>query len=94
MSVGMVLSGPAEDGPPPRTIDKGDVARLLMYRQRREAELKAVNQTGATLTDGGWIAQVGIWPCNEATIGAVQSALAPMDVETFPAQVAHRLSTP
>lgn len=84
----MVSTGQNEAWPPSTKVAQADVARLIIERLRHEFRLGWVNQTGANLIDGRWVAKVGIWPCDGAATETVRAALAPMEVETFPHQVA------
>ena len=78
------MNGPAQEWPPSATMVPGNVTGLIMFRLRHEAGLVCVRQTGATLTDRGWQARVGLLPHTEENIEAVRSALVPMEVHTVP----------
>jgi len=65
-------------------MSPGDVAREVIMRLTDEFHIDGIRQTGAVLTDGRWVAEVGLWPDSDEKVESVRRALAPMKVTTFP----------
>ena len=70
--------------PPSTTMRPGDVAREIIVRLKEDFHVEGIRRTGAVLTEGGWVAEVGLWPDSEERVASVREALAPMEVKTFP----------
>ena len=70
--------------PPSTSMSPGDVTREVIIRLTEDFHIEGIRQTGAVLTGHGWIAQVGPWPDTQELVDSVRSALAPMEVSTFP----------
>jgi hypothetical protein len=69
--------------PPP--LDSGYLAAALCARLDRRGAT-GWRRIGCVERDGGWVAQVGIWPMSPAIIEAITDAAAPIAVEFEPCQ--------
>jgi hypothetical protein len=79
-----VMHGAEESWPPSTTMSPGFVAREIIMRLKEGFHIEGIRRTGAILTEGGWVAEVGLWPDSNEKVEAVRRALAPMEVKTFP----------
>jgi hypothetical protein len=79
----VVQYSPAKEWRPNTSVERADVAKLVMFRLVHEAQLDYVRRAHAVMTDDGWLAEVRTWPHDEITIEAVRSVLFPMKVATY-----------
>lgn len=67
----------------PPELDAGNMAAVLSGRIRRRG-IAGVRRVGVSRRDGEWVAQLGIWPIDDALIKELRTAAAPIAVEVEP----------